>query len=564
MKNIILILSGIMLSYYTYAQQVSKNEAINAALNKLLYQTRNSELSRQDVDTVYTKVHKDNVVLYEVHFRTGESVLLSGHKACKPILGYISKEYDMPTDGILYGQSIPEGLIFFIENYALQVDSCFQNHVFPYYQQEWAELQFYDENRGARSINQVNPLLSTLWGQSYSNDGCLYAYNYCIPGCSTYLHCPVGCAAVAMGQIMKKWNFPEWIPNTCKTYTWTSMPNALYCNNNIFYTAERDAISQLLLDCGTSINTSYCGYHCDENQSYAFPSNVPAGLNSFGYDNAGIIYKGSYTQTAWDSILIQDLLKGYPIFYSGSGNQGGHAFVCDGYDGNGLFHFNWGWRGTNNGYYYTGNLSVGNYNFSNNQSIVYNIHPKECWDNIIMECDMNIRRTGISLSAENNFTNNNHSFIVRANAAAHIYAGNEIILSDGFYAEEWSFVTIDIAPCGLRDENQLEFMPANNTKTIQNQDIESVKLIQENHSNVESNGMLIFPNPANETFTIGFTDKQENVKQIRILDMLGKEVMSLENPSGNTINIANLPTGIYAVRILSQSGRSYTSKLVKE
>ena len=46
--------------------------------------------------------------------------------------------------------------------------------------------------------------------------------------------------------------------------------------------------------------------------------------------------------------------------------------------------------------------------------------------------------------------------------------------------------------------------------------------------------------------------------------MLGKEVMSIENPSGNTINIANLPTGIYAVRILSQSGRSYTSKLVKE
>ena len=74
----------------------------------------------------------------------------------------------------------------------------------------------------------------------------------------------------------------------------------------------------------------------------------------------------------------------------------------------------------------------------------------------------------------------------------------------------------------------------------------------------------LYPNPASHTFVINFTEVQEGVKQVRVFDMLGKEVMSIENPSSNTINIANLPTGIYAVRILSQSGRSYTSKLVKE
>ena len=566
MKKIILILSGIMLSYYTYAQQVSQNEAINAALNTLLYQTRNSELSRQDVDTVYTKVHNDNVVLYEVLFRTGESVLLSGHKACKPVLGYISKEYDKPTDGILYGQSIPEGLFFFIENYALQVDSCFQNYSFPYYQQEWEDLQFFNENRNLNNVNQVNPLLFTHWGQTSSNDGCIYAYNYSIPGCSTYLHCPAGCAAVAMGQILKKWNFPESIPSTCKVYEWNFMPESLMCNNNNpqYYT-QCQVVSQFLYDCGTSIGTSYCGYNCDENQSYAFPSNVPAGLNSFGYDNAGIIYKSNYTQTAWDSILIQDLLKGYPIFYSGSGNQGGHAFVCDGYDGNGLFHFNWGWNGNYNGYYYTGNLSVGNFKFSNNQSIVYNIHPKECWDNIIMECDKNIVRKSVLFKTSNLFSNNNHSFIIRLEAHVIIQAENEILLSDGFSVEESSSLTAIIAPCGTdKGTNRWERENVVETSIVDSMDILMGLEVARQKTTEVNNKMLLFPNPASQSFAINFTETQESLKQVRVFDVLGKEVLSIENPSSNTINIANLPAGIYVVRVLSQSGKTHLTKLVKE
>ena len=51
---------------------------------------------------------------------------------------------------------------------------------------------------------------------------------------------------------------------------------------------------------------------------------------------------------------------------------------------------------------------------------------------------------------------------------------------------------------------------------------------------------------------------------MRVMDMLGKEVMSEENPSGNMVNIANLPAGMYVVRVLSQSGKTHSTKLVKE
>ena len=38
-----------------------------------------------------------------------------------------------------------------------------------------------------------------------------------------------------------------------------------------------------------------------------------------------------------------------PTFFSGQGDDGGHAFILDGYATNDYFHFNFGWSGYNNG-----------------------------------------------------------------------------------------------------------------------------------------------------------------------------------------------------------------------
>lgn len=159
---------------------------------------------------------------------------------------------------------------------------------------------------------------------------------------------------------------------------------------------------------------------------------------------------------------------------------------------------------------------------------------------------------------------NFNTFHVNDGACVRLQAGNEIILNNGFYATEGSDFTAVIAPCNSRNENQLEFIPENHTEIVQNQDIESVKLIQDNHCNVESNGMFIFPNPANQSFTISFTETQENIKQMCIIDMQGKIMLRQENLSDNTVNISNLPSGTYIVQVISKKGKEYTSKLVKE
>ncbi|MCH5238033.1 MAG: C10 family peptidase, partial [Muribaculaceae bacterium] len=73
-----------------------------------------------------------------------------------------------------------------------------------------------------------------------------------------------------------------------------------------------------------------------------------------------------------------------PLVYDGPALDGGHSFVCDGYDGNGYFHFNWGWGGMSDGYYLLDALNpdefgiggaAGGYNLG--QQVILNISPKK-------------------------------------------------------------------------------------------------------------------------------------------------------------------------------------------
>lgn len=57
------------------------------------------------------------------------------------------------------------------------------------------------------------------------------------------------------------------------------------------------------------------------------------------------------TLAKWVELLDGELQAGRPILYSGSSSSGGHEYVCDGRDENGLYHINWGWGGSPNGYF---------------------------------------------------------------------------------------------------------------------------------------------------------------------------------------------------------------------
>ncbi len=79
---------------------------------------------------------------------------------------------------------------------------------------------------------------------------------------------------------------------------------------------------------------------------------------------------------SWINLLKDELDNGRPVLYIGTDPNACHAFVCDGYQNSGYFHFNWGWSGIHDGYYYLDNLAPGEWNFSSYQGAVLGIEPE--------------------------------------------------------------------------------------------------------------------------------------------------------------------------------------------
>lgn len=85
------------------------------------------------------------------------------------------------------------------------------------------------------------------------------------------------------------------------------------------------------------------------------------------------------------NVVYNELAAGRPVILNGFSRvnekgeyEGGHFFLCDGYDSDtGLFHINWGWGGEGNGYYALSALDVesNNRHYNYCKQAIYNIQP---------------------------------------------------------------------------------------------------------------------------------------------------------------------------------------------
>lgn len=98
-------------------------------------------------------------------------------------------------------------------------------------------------------------------------------------------------------------------------------------------------------DCGVSLNMNYGPVSGASIYSY-----YPAFKNYFRYSSRTVNRSGCET-AEFTKIITDELQEGRPIIYCGTGEDGGHAFVVDGYDTNYFLHVNWGWGGYSDGYF---------------------------------------------------------------------------------------------------------------------------------------------------------------------------------------------------------------------
>lgn len=118
-----------------------------------------------------------------------------------------------------------------------------------------------------------------------------------------------------------------------------------YTNNNYTQT-QADAVAKLMLHCGKAVEMDYG----EESGAIVTPGRL---AKYFGYDSDLMLdlMRTCFTLAEWTAIIDKELQAKRPILYSGRTTNGGHQFVCDGSDGNGLYHINWGWGGYQDGYF---------------------------------------------------------------------------------------------------------------------------------------------------------------------------------------------------------------------
>ena len=233
-------------------------------------------------------------------------------------------------------------------------------YLFDSYRQVYEELgknKTLTTRAGAatKTADAVQPLLKSKWGQDYPY--------------SKLTQYVTGCVATAVAQVMyyHKWpaqgkgqeSYKVTFDNTVRSadftkshYDWDNMlPD--YNRRNIT-TKQEDAVALLMNDVGIATNMQYTD-RASSTQSYMAERAL---RNYFDYD-ASMVTRANEGVDNFIEIVKKELRNGFPLYISGdSRSGGGHAWVCDGFDKEDMFHMNFGWNGQANGYYSLATLSV--------------------------------------------------------------------------------------------------------------------------------------------------------------------------------------------------------------
>ena len=262
-------------------------------------------------------------------------VVMSGDDVAAAVLGYADK-------GSFDPNNIPPNMKEWLDGYARQIAWGRQNSP--------AAKGGEEETVPQEMRTVISPLVETHWGQDEP-----YNLKCFTTGGSQAV---TGCVATALAQVMYYHKWPQEATTAIPAYdSWGELPATTFDwdNMKLSYSGKETlsdpsaaAVSQLLYYCGHAVRMSY-----GTSASSASTSLCAMALNNyFGYENScQNVSRESFTKVEWEKLLYEELINGRPVIYSGRSKQSGHAFICDGYDGYGLFHINWGWMGMSDGYF---------------------------------------------------------------------------------------------------------------------------------------------------------------------------------------------------------------------
>jgi PKD repeat protein len=273
------------------------------------------------------------------------------------------------------------------------------------------------------------------------------------------------------------------------------------------------------------------------------------------YFTYNALYDARYyhsTDAEWNALLKTDLDNSRPILYAGtdSDGTGGHAWVCDGYQGagNDYFHFNFGWSGDGNGYFYLNDITPGfGGDYSYNSEAVLNIYPSPA---VTPAASFTSNKTNILVNEyiilTNTSTNNplDYNWVVTP-STGFTYVGSTSPTAKTPYIKFTSPGDYTIALTAIN-------AAGSNTMTRAN-------YIHVGASGIESNtenSLSIYPNPTKGLIHISLGNMGNSNVEISVYNYIGAFVknVKVQNIVDNniTIDLSDQSQGIYYISVKSE------------
>ena len=318
------------------AKQVTARQALDIARKYVMP-------NRQSIASAQTRAGKQQPIepFYVFNDKQGKGfVVVSGDDAMGEILAY-------GDNGTLDTLNANPGVKLLLQAYRER-----------FAQLQQAPISTQPATRAMPTYKAVAPLLTCKWNQDkpYNKKT---GYNY------------TGCVATAIAQVMyyHKWPIQGKGENTYTVrsdnkvkhadfsksyYDWANMKDE-YRYYDPGTQREQDAVAKLMSDVGIATYMQYTPYLSGAQNESA----EKALRENFDYSTA-FVSRSDEGLPAFTDIIRQELTNGFPVYLSGSqrGGRGGHAWVTDGVNEQGLFHMNFGWGGQGDAYFSLSTLSV--------------------------------------------------------------------------------------------------------------------------------------------------------------------------------------------------------------
>lgn len=376
MKNKLLnIFILLLLCFPLYAENITKEEAKQRALE--FFNKNVPTKSITQVDLIYegkpnVKSASSTPSLYIFDNPYGKGfVIISGDDIAYPVLGY-SFDNEFPKD-------MPENVEGWINGLEESIN---------YARNIGYKVTTQNQTKSFTASAPVVSLTTAKWDQGSP-------YNQFTPTVNGQ-KTPIGCTATAAGIIMYYHKYPAagrgiipgYVSNETITINAKALGHAYDWNNmlpeyvNGQYTDQQAKnVAELLYEIGIALKSDY-----SPGATGALPNYVtPALSKHFKYcKDALFCMKREYPIDDWHKMLKKEMNENRPVFYSGHSQEGGHAFVLDGYTNDNYYSVNWGWSGSYNGYFLINALQpsgsgIGgnNSHFNDDQGCIINLRPED-------------------------------------------------------------------------------------------------------------------------------------------------------------------------------------------